>query len=79
MVRKQMYLTQEQDDKLASLASERGKTQSQLLREAVDTLLEQARVERLRAALEAARGMWQDRDDLPDFAAMRAEDRGLTK
>ena len=80
MVRTQVYLTKEERDGLASLSKVTAKRQSQLIRDAVDRLLEESSLARRKAALDAAAGMWKDRKDLPDFAAMRKEwDRRLER
>jgi len=77
MVRTQLYLTEEERNGLAALARATGKKQSELIREAVDRLIEQSAAKRRDAVLDRAAGMWKDRDDLPDFRAMRTEwDRG---
>ena len=77
MVRTQLYLTEAERDELAALAKATGKKQSELIWEAVDRLVEQSTAKRRDAVLDRAAGMWKDRDDLPDFRALRAEwDRG---
>jgi len=77
MVRTQVYLTEKERDELAALAEATGKKQSELIREALDRLLEQSAAERREAVLQRAAGMWKDRRDLPDFRRARAEwDRG---
>ncbi len=77
MVRTQLYLTERERDELAALAQATGKKQSELIREAVDRLIEQSTAKRRDAVLDRAAGMWKDRDDLPDFRALRVEwDRG---
>ena len=77
MVRTQVYLTEKERDELAALAAATGKKQSELIREAVDRLIEQSTAKRRDAVLDRAAGMWKDRDDLPDFRALRVEwDRG---
>ena len=73
MVRTQIYLTERQRDELAALAKTAGKKQSELIREAVDRLIDQASRSRREAVLAEAAGMWKDRTDLPDFKATRAE------
>ncbi len=73
MVRTQIYLTEHQRSELAAIAKTAGKKQSQLIREAIDRLIEQAGSSRREAALRGAAGIWKDRTDLPDFKAMRAE------
>ena len=73
MVRTQIYLTERQRDELAAIAKTAGKKQSELIREAVDRLIDQASRSRREAVLGEAAGMWKDRTDLPDFKATRAE------
>jgi hypothetical protein len=73
MVRTQIYLTKKERDGLVTLAKATEKRQSELIREAVDRLIEQSGTRRRRTAIEKVAGMWKDRDDLPDFRAMRRE------
>lgn len=72
MVRTQIYLTDRQRAALAALARTAGKRQSELIREAVDRLLDERGGHRRDAALRQAAGLWKDRTDLPDFSATRA-------
>jgi Arc/MetJ-type ribon-helix-helix transcriptional regulator len=67
MVRTQVYLTEEQDRGLKGLARSTGRKQSELIRAAIDHLLAENRPKDWRAALEAVRGMWADRDDLDEL------------
>jgi hypothetical protein len=64
-----LVLTDEQQASLRAIAQHTGKTEQELIREAVDPLIRHYR----RALLRQARGMWRDRTDLPDFAAIRRE------
>jgi predicted DNA-binding protein len=73
MVRTQIYLTEHQRDKLAAIAKTAGKKQSELIREAVDHLINQSSHSRREAVLREAAGIWKDRTDLPDFNSTRAE------
>jgi Arc/MetJ-type ribon-helix-helix transcriptional regulator len=73
MVRTQIYLTERQRDELAAIAKTAGKKQSELIREAVNRLIDQLGRSRREAVLREAAGIWKDRKDLPDFKAMRAE------
>ena len=73
MVRTQIYLTERQRDELAAIAKTLGKKQSELIREAVDRLIDQAGHSRRDAVLRDTAGIWKDRRDLPDFEKTRAE------
>ncbi len=73
MVRTQIYLTEHQRDELATIAKTSGKKQSQLIREAIDCLIDQSSPSKREVILNEAVGIWQDRTDLPDFKKIRAE------
>jgi hypothetical protein len=73
MVRTQIYLTEHQRDELAAISKAAGKKQSELIREAVDRLINQSSYSRREAVLREAAGIWKDRTDLLDFNSTRAE------
>jgi len=73
VVRTQIYLTEHQRDELAAISKAAGKKQSELIREAVDRLINQSSYSRREAVLREAAGIWKDRTDLPDFNSTRAE------
>ena len=73
MVRMQVYLTKEDQSKIQWLASETGKTKSELVRQAIERFVGQFREEDRKSFLRQAKGLWKDRTDLPDFAAIRRE------
>ncbi len=73
MERTQIYLTKRQRDELAAMAKVLGKKQSELIREAVERLIDQSGHRRRAAVLREAAGIWKDRTDLPDFKRMRSE------
>jgi len=73
MVRTQIYLTERERAALRRMAEESGRTQSELIREAVDRFITASRGGDRLALLREARGMWRDRGDLPDFESLRRE------
>lgn len=73
MVRTQIYLTEAEQEALRSLARDTGRSQSELIREAIDAMLERQEPVDRKALMRQARGMWSDRDDLPDLRELRDE------
>ena len=72
MVRTQVYLTEHQRSEIAAIATNRGKKQSEIIREAIDQLIDRTSRLRRETILREAAGIWKDRTDLPDLKAMRA-------
>ena len=73
MHRTQIYLTDIQRRALQSIARRLGRTQSDLIRSALDTYIEwQTPAERIEL-LHAGRGIWKGRSDLPQLTAIRRE------
>ncbi|MHB0982181.1 MAG: ribbon-helix-helix domain-containing protein [Thiobacillus sp.] len=73
MNRTQIYLTEQEQAALRTLAAASGRSQSELIREAVDHYLSEAEPQVRRAAVMDAAGLWKGRDDLPDLVRLRAE------
>ncbi|RJP74688.1 MAG: CopG family transcriptional regulator [Desulfobacteraceae bacterium] len=73
MIRTQIYLTDKQRSALALIAKNLGKKQSEIIRDAVDRLIDQAGQNHKKEVLQKAAGIWKNRTDLPDFRAMRSE------
>jgi hypothetical protein len=77
MVRTQIYLTEQERDGINAVAKSTDRKQSEIIRDAVDRFLDLSRGDRRKAILHGAAGMWKNRKDMPDFAAMRRSwDRG---
>ena len=73
MIRTQIYLTEKQRVELSVIAKNTGLKQSEIIREAIDRLIDQMGQNQKERALREAAGIWKNRDDLPDFRAMRSE------
>lgn len=73
MVRTQIYLTEDERQALKSMATSTGKKQSELIREAIDQMIDNYQVDNRIHMREQAKGMWENRADLPDFTAIRRE------
>lgn len=71
MKRTQIYLTEEEKAAIEKLSDERGTTQSDIIREAIEHYLEEVTLEEKRSRLMAAAGMWKDKEDIPDVREMR--------
>jgi hypothetical protein len=66
MLRTQVYLSEAQDKGLKKLARTTGRSQSALIREAIDKLIEAQPVEDWKASLLSAAGAWADRPEAED-------------
>jgi Arc/MetJ-type ribon-helix-helix transcriptional regulator len=77
MVRTQIYLTESETAALKALVSKTGKSQSELIREALDELIARLSHASRGDVLKRSAGIWKDRADLPDFRKQRLGlDRG---
>lgn len=73
MVRTQIYLTEHQRNELARIAKTIGRKQSELIRQAVDQMIDQLGHHRREAVLREAAGIWKNRTDIQDFNTTRSE------
>jgi predicted transcriptional regulator len=79
MQRVQIDLSAQERQALQVLAQRSGRSQSSLIRGAIDGYLEREQPHQRLAQLRQARGLWAGRDDLPDWPQLRQElDRHAT-
>ena len=69
----QVQLTAAQQRSLQSLAADSGYTVEELVQEAVDQYLSSVTGPEYRDLIRRGAGLWQDREDLTEFEARRAE------
>ena len=67
MERTQIYLTEKERKALRALSRRLGRSQSALIRDAVDRYVERYQEGNRLDLLRSARGIWASRGDLPDF------------
>ena len=80
MTRTQIYLTDEQRDRLGNRAALTGRPMSELIREALDEYLGRHADARRADVLQAAAGLWADRTGLAQLDEARATlDRDLSR
>lgn len=73
MITTQITLSETENQALRIISERRGQTPEETLHEAVEQFLNGHQVESRLAARRGARGIWKDREDLPDFPALREE------
>ena len=73
MQRTQIYLSAAERQGLQALALRSGRSQSALIRDAIDAFLRQHQPRERLVRLRQARGLWAQRTDLPDWSALRRE------
>jgi hypothetical protein len=73
MTTAQVTLSKSESDAIQALSRSKGKTQEEILHQAIEQFLTQHHAENRLAALRQARGIWRKRQDLPDLAELRNE------
>ena len=73
MATAEIHLSEAESKALRTLAESTGKTESELLHEAVECFLSQPDNGNRLALLRQARGIWKDRADLSELKELRAE------
>ena len=73
MLETDVALTNHDRDVLEEISQRTGKTQSELIREAVEHFIAEFQIDDRRALMQKARGIWKDRQDLPALENLRRE------
>jgi hypothetical protein len=73
MIRTQIYLTEKERAALQNISRETGKNYSALIREAVDHFIGLFKEEDRKKFFSQAKGLWAERQNLPDFKKLRRE------
>lgn len=68
----EVNLTEKEQRALQEIALRTGKTEGELIHDAVDKIIKQG-LPSGNSGMFQARGIWRDRDDLPDFGNIRRE------
>jgi hypothetical protein len=68
-----LYLTEQEQTTLETMAQRMGKTPDEIVHDAVKQLIAQFQSEDRLSLLRQARGMWKDRTDLPALTDLRRE------
>lgn len=69
MIRTQIYLSELQKKALERMSAAQGVSMAELIRRAIDRLLEEGRIAYFEDVLEATFGLWKDREDIQDSQA----------
>ncbi len=73
MIRSQIYLTENERASLKNISSETGRSQSDLIREAVDTFIKKISKKNNSEKRQEAFGIWKEKTDIPDLRELRNE------
>lgn len=75
MQRTQIYLTKDEQNAIRQIGTRTGRSQSALIREAIDRYINENQPAVTQGKRMAAFALWAERDDLPSLEQLRAEER----
>lgn len=73
MIETEIALTAQERDALDEISQRTGKTQNELIHEAVEIFIAEFQIEDRRALMQRAKGIWKERQDLPTLEDLRRE------
>ncbi|MFL6210897.1 MAG: ribbon-helix-helix protein, CopG family [Pyrinomonadaceae bacterium] len=73
MLELEISLTEQEQGALAEISQRTGKSQAELIRAAVAHLINEFQPEGRRTLMQKAKGIWKDRQDIPDLEDLRHE------
>ena len=73
MVEAELNLTEQERNALHEMSRRTGKSEGQLIREAVDQLIARFQNDDRLVPMQKAKGIWKDRQDLPALDELRSE------
>ena len=73
MLETELNLTEDERHALQEISRRTGRSESDLIHEALGSLIAGFNLEDRRAQMQKARGIWKDRQDLPALDDLRAE------
>jgi metal-responsive CopG/Arc/MetJ family transcriptional regulator len=80
VIRTQIYLSEDEREAVNRIARVRKKSQSEIIRDAVDEYLLKVSKKERKEVITSIAGIWKDRTDVLDFSDIRRQwDRGLPK
>jgi hypothetical protein len=73
MLEAELDLTEQERTALREISRSTGKSEGQLIREAIDQLIANFQNHDQASKMQKARGIWKDRQDLPNLDQLRSE------